>query len=68
MASTASLNHNDQPAPTGVVIDPAVTVWLLMAAAGAWQIGASVMIRGWFVGALVIAAIGLAFAASRRTS
>jgi len=68
MASTASLNHSDQPARTGVVIDPAVTVWLLMTAAGAWHIGASVVIRGWFVGALMIAAIGLAFAASRRTS
>jgi hypothetical protein len=66
MASISSPHANEQPARRGIVVDPAITVWLLIAAASAWQIGASLAVRSLFTGMLVLAAVALAFAGSWR--
>ena len=45
----------------------AVTVWLVLAACGAWQVGESLPLRGLFVGCLAVAAVALAFAGTGRS-
>jgi hypothetical protein len=67
MASISSPHANEQPARRGIVVDPAITVWLLIAAASTWQIGASLAVCSLFTGMLVLAAVALAFAASSRS-
>jgi hypothetical protein len=67
VASVTSTHASEQPARRSIVVDPAITVWLLIAAASTWQIGASLAVRSLFPGMMVIAAMALAFAGSSRT-
>jgi hypothetical protein len=68
MASTFASHASGQAARRGIVVDPAITVWMLIAAASAWQIGASLAVRSLFTGMMALAAVAFAFAASRRTT